>query len=171
LPANPSRKWGEPWFWPYDFSLSDGQVAYIDGIGFLVTGPHQGVTAFGKPYSYWEMTNQQEFLFYDGGGDWTQRVYAGHIILRYDAAASRLQTYSNVKRTEFFQGNPTNNTVQYIVQLIAADSFPKGNVRVNIETYLNTENWVEDSTEGDNAVYSQQIDITSRMHPSIELFR
>ena len=133
-PADPSRKWGEPWFLPYDFSLSDGQISYIDGIEFLATGPHQGVTAFGIPYSYWEMTNQQEFLFWDGGGDWTQRVSAGHIILRYDAGISRLQTYSDVKRSDFFQGNPTNDTVQYVTQLTAASSFSNGNSRVDIDT-------------------------------------
>jgi hypothetical protein len=63
-------------------------------------------------------------LYWDGGGDWKQYVYPGDIVLRYDAGDTRLELYSNDLQHDFYQGDPTSDTVQYIINLTAANSFP-----------------------------------------------
>jgi len=120
---NPDWKWYNPWFLSYNYVPAHNQTAYFGGQPFSVTGPYDGVTAFGKPYSYWQVVNQQAFLYHDNGGEWTQQVLPGDAVLRYDAGPSRLQTYSDIRRTFFYNGEVTEYTVRYIEQLTAAGSF------------------------------------------------
>jgi hypothetical protein len=124
VPPDPSWKWGYDMLLPYDVDLSEGQMVLIDNQAFDVSGPIAGHTAFGQPVQYWQLVNSQEFLYWDGGGDWTQRVHAGDITLWYDAGATRLLIMSNVLRRYYYQGKPENDTIQYIQYLTYANSFP-----------------------------------------------
>jgi hypothetical protein len=124
IPPDPSWKWGDPWFLPYNVQYSNGQTVLIYNQAFIVTGPLSGYTAFGAPVQYWELVNRDQFLIWDGGGDWKEYVYPGEAILRYDAGNTRLEIYSNVLRHFYYQGNPTSDTVQYIINLTASNSFP-----------------------------------------------
>ncbi len=116
-------KWYNPWFLSYNYVPDLNQPAYIDGQPFTVTGPHAGTTAFGKSYTYWKFVNQQAFLYHDSGGPWKQWVLPGHAVLRYDAGSTRLRTYSDVRRTYFYEGEITPYTIRYVDQLTAASSF------------------------------------------------
>lgn len=124
VPDDPSWKWGHPWKLDYGLQLTNGQTVSIDGQAFTVSGPHQGYTTYGKTISYWEFVNQKKFLFWDGGGDWQQYVHPGDIVLRYDAGNSKLLIYYSVLRREYYQGDITSDTVQYIDNLTAATSLP-----------------------------------------------
>lgn len=117
-------KWGNPWIMPYDWHFQDGQTVSVGGQAFIVSGPYAGTTEWGQSVRFWQLVNRDLFLFWDGGGDWTQYVFPGHIVLRYDAGQSRLQLYRNVFRTYFYQGTQTVDTVQYIDYLTYASSFP-----------------------------------------------
>ncbi|RMG27204.1 MAG: hypothetical protein D6732_20420 [Methanobacteriota archaeon] len=133
IPGDPSWKWEAPWILPYDWRLENGSVISIDGQAFRVSGPHSGYTAFGKPIEYWMLVNDDKFLYWDGGGDWTQYVHAGDITLWYDAANSRLLIYRDILRREYYQGELTSDTVQYITNLTSANSFPDGNLRMSMD--------------------------------------
>lgn len=124
VPPDPSWKWGEPWIMASILQFQNGQTVNIDSQAFLVSGPFSGYTAFGVPVQYWELVNKNQFLYWDGGGDWKQYVYPGDIILRYDAGNTRLELYSNILRRGYYKGDPTSDTVQYIINLTAANSFP-----------------------------------------------
>lgn len=126
IPPDPTWKWGENWILPYNIQYQNGQTVYIDSQEFFVSGPFTGYTSFGAPVQYWEFVNKNQFLFWDGGGDLKEYVYAGDITLRYDAGNTRLEIYSNILRHVFYQGSPTLNTVHYIVNLTAGNSFPGG---------------------------------------------
>lgn len=124
IPDDPSWKWGASWKLAYDATFTDGSTIMIDGQKFTVSGPTSGYTIYGKPISYWEFVNQDKFLFYDGGSDWTQYVKPGKAILRYDAGSSGLLIYDNITRQYYYQGDETNDTVQYISNVSAANSLP-----------------------------------------------
>ncbi len=130
VPSDPSWKWGHFSLLPYDIHFYDGQVVLIDGQKFHVSGPLSGYTAFGKPVEYWQLVNSEGFLYWDGGGDWTQRVHPGDVTLWYDAGATRLLLKSDVLRRFYYRGTLYNETVQYIQNLTYANSFPgMGNPR------------------------------------------
>lgn len=122
--SDPSWKWGDPFMLRSDHVLVNGQVTYINGQAFDVTGPFQGYTAFGKSIGYWQLVNRDRFLFWDGGDAWTQYVHPGEVVLRYDAGNTGLKIYSNIKRHYYYNGNLTSDTVQYIDQLTSANSIP-----------------------------------------------
>ena len=123
VPDDPSRKWAEDWVLAYGLQFSNGQTVSIDGKRFLVTGPHDGYTAFGEAVQYWEFVNRDKFVFHDNGGDWKEYVHAGDITLRYDAGNTRLLLHYNVLRRYYYRGNLTSNTVQYIDNLTSSSSF------------------------------------------------
>ena len=116
-PADPAWKWGAPVQMPLDWSLQPGGTFVIDGQLFGVSGPHDGYTAFGVPYRYWELVNVAPILMRSGSNGWAQVVEPGEAILRYDAGHRRIRTYSSVRRTYYHYGQRTSDTVQYIEQL------------------------------------------------------
>jgi len=124
LPPDPSWKWGKYWILPYGVSLSNGATVLIDGQPFIVSGPYDGYTAFGKPVRYWELVNRDKFLFWDGG-DWQQYVHPSDITLRYDAGSTRLLLYSDVLRHYYYCGEPTSDTVQWIEVLTSTNAWPE----------------------------------------------
>ena len=111
---DPSWKWGESYRLGYDSQFQSGTTVLLGGQKFTVTGPIEGFTSFGKPIKYWQFVNQEKFLIWDGGGDWTQYVHPGDITLRYDAGSSRLMLYDSFLRRYYYQGSITTDTVQYI---------------------------------------------------------
>jgi hypothetical protein len=121
-PADPAWKWRNPWILPYDWQFAAGQVLSVDGQTFLVSGPHTGEAAFGRPVQYWELVNTTTFVFWDGGGDWQQLVGPGDITLCYDAGPTRLLLHRDVLRTYSYQGQPTAYTVQYVEDLTATNA-------------------------------------------------
>lgn len=126
-PDDPSWKWGYYWILPNDVMFFNGQTAIIDGQAFIVSGPHSGYTAFGIPVQYWRLVNRDRFLFWDGGGSWTQYVHAGDITLHYDAGNTRLLLHNNTLRREYYNGQISGDTVQYITNLTSANSFAINN--------------------------------------------
>jgi hypothetical protein len=124
IPEDPSWKWNYSVILPYRYQFSNGQTIYIDNQAFIVSGPISGYTGFGAPVQYWELVNRDQYLYWDGGSDWTQYIHPGEAVLRYDAGNTRILIYSNIRRYYFYQGNLTSDTVQYIDQLTAANSFP-----------------------------------------------
>lgn len=122
-PSDPSWKWGHPWILPYDWQFHDGQTFSIDGQAFTVSGPHSGYTAFGQAVQYWQLVNRDKFLYWDGGGDWKQYVHAGDITLWYDAGNTRLLLHCDVLRRDYYKGQQTNDTVQYIDNLTSTNAF------------------------------------------------
>jgi hypothetical protein len=124
VPTDPALKWGEPWVLPYSLQLHHGQIVTIDDQDFLVSGPFTGLTVFGASVRYWEFVNQQRFLFWDGGGDLTQYVEIEGVVLWYDAGNTRLELSSDILRHVYYQGNLTADTIQYTINLTAANSFP-----------------------------------------------
>jgi len=122
-PADPSWKWGYPWIVPYDVQFSDGQTVFVDGQAFAVSGPHSGYTAFGQPVQYWLLVNKDKFLFWDGGGDWTQYVHQGDVTLWYDAGHTRLLLHDDVLRRYYHKEQQTSDTVQYIINLTSSNAF------------------------------------------------
>ena len=122
-PGDPSWKWGYPWMSGYNTQFSPGQIAVIDGQPFTVTGPIAGYTAFGKPVQYWQLVNKNNFLYWDGGGDWKQYCHPGDVILQYDAGETKLLLHSSVMRRDYYKGGLTSDSVQYIENLTAANSF------------------------------------------------
>lgn len=122
VPDDPSWKWGSDWKLSYSAQFQNGQTVQIGGQEFLVTGPHDGVTTFGKSIKYWQFVNKSKFLFHDDGSVWTQYVHPGDAVLRYDAGATRLRIYRSVKRTYYYKGGATSDTVQYIDQLSSSTS-------------------------------------------------
>jgi hypothetical protein len=127
IPDDPSYKWNYPAILPYDWQLSDGQTFSIEGQVFNVSGPHSGYTAFGKQVFYWELVNRDKFLYWDGGGDWTQYIHPGDITIKYDTGNTRVYFYSNILRRIYFQGQFYGDTIQYIKNLMSANSFPTSN--------------------------------------------
>jgi len=124
VPDDPAWKWGYPWILPYDWQFSNGQTVSIDGQAFTVSGPHSGYTAFGKLVQYWKLVNKNKFLFWDGGGSWKQYVHPGDITLHYESGNTRLLLYSDILRRDYYNGQITSNTVQYVENLTSANSFP-----------------------------------------------
>lgn len=88
-----------------------------------MSGPHAGYTAFGRAVQYWKLANRDKFLYRDGGGDYKQYVHAGDVTLWYDAGNTRLLLYCNVLRREYYKGNLTSDTVQYIYNLTSSNAF------------------------------------------------
>jgi hypothetical protein len=123
-PADPSWKWGYPWALPYEWAFTDGDTFRIWGQRFKVTGPHWGYTAFGRAVHYWKLVNKDRFLFWDGGGSWRQYVRKGDAVLHYDAGNTRLLLHDDILRTFYYEGDRTNETVQYIANLTSASAFP-----------------------------------------------
>jgi len=126
VPSDPSWKWGYPWILPYDWQFSNGQVFWLGGQAFTVSGPHSGYTAWGQAIQYWQLVNRDKFLYWDGGGDWKQYVHSGDITLRYDAGSTRLLLHDDILRRYYYKGQQTSDTVQYIINLTEANAFPSG---------------------------------------------
>jgi hypothetical protein len=124
VPDDPSWKWGASWKLAYDATFTNGSTIQIDGQKFIVKGPTPGTTSYGKPITYWEFVNQNKILYYDDRSDWKQYINAGEAILRYDAGSSGLRIYRNIKRHFYYQGDDTGDSVQYILNLTAANSLP-----------------------------------------------
>jgi hypothetical protein len=122
-PDDPSWKWGNPWILPYDWSLSNGQTFWVDSQAFLVSGPHSGYTSFGVAVQYWKLVNRDKFLYLDIG-DTKQYVHPGDITLWYDAGITRLELHGDILRREYYKGNLTSDTVQYIYNLTSCTDFP-----------------------------------------------
>lgn len=133
VPGDPAWKWGNPWILPYDWQFFNGQTVSIDGQAFIVSGPYSGYTAFGKLVQYWKLVNRDKFLFWNGGGSWTQYIHPGDITLHYEAGKTRLLLYSNILRRYYYNGQITSDTVQYVENLTSANSFPSVSVTI-IET-------------------------------------
>jgi hypothetical protein len=123
VPDDPSWKWGASWKLAYESAFTNGSTVQIGGQNFTVSGPKSGTTTYGKSIAYWEFMNQDQFLIYENG-DAKQYVRPGEAILRYDAGASRLQVYSNVTRHFYYQGEDIGESVQYVINLTAANSLP-----------------------------------------------
>jgi hypothetical protein len=128
VPPNPDWKWGYPWILPYAVQFGSNQTWLVGGKAFTVTGPHSGFTAFGKAIQFWKLMNRDKFLFWDGGADWTQYVHPGDITLHYEAGRSRLILHTDIRRTYYYQGSQTVDTVQYIVNLTSTNAFSTGQV-------------------------------------------
>jgi hypothetical protein len=122
-PSDPAWKWGSYWILPFDYQLINGQTTYIDGQPFRVYGPYPDVS--GIPY--WVLINESTFLFWDGGGDWTQYVHPGDITLYYYANQSRLRLHRNVFRRYYYKGGLTSYSVQYISSLTSTNAFSGAN--------------------------------------------
>jgi len=122
-PLDPAWKFHEDWILPYSVQLVDGGTYIIENEVFLVSGPHSGTNAFGRPAQYWELVNRDKFLYWIGSGGWKNYVHPGDIVLRYDAGNTRLELYSSILRRYYFQGNLTSNTAQYVVDLTSANSY------------------------------------------------
>jgi hypothetical protein len=123
VPSDPSWKWGNPWMLPYDWRFHDGQTFSLDGQAFAVSGPHAGYTAFGQAVQYWKLINKDRFLVWDGGGDWKAYVLAGDATLHYHTGPTRLLLHRDVRRTGYYKGDRTNETVHYITNLTSANVF------------------------------------------------
>jgi hypothetical protein len=123
VPSDPSWKWGNPWILPYEWSFHNGQTFSLFGQDFLVSGPHTGYTAFGQAVQYWKLVNKDRFLHWDGGGDWKAYVRAGDATLHYHAGSTRLLLHRDLRRTGYYKGDRTNETVQYITNLTSANVF------------------------------------------------
>jgi hypothetical protein len=121
-PDDPDWKWSPYWFLPYNLKLSNNITVRVDNQPFTVTGPHTGVTSWGRTIQYWQFVNQQKFLIYDDGAGAKQYVNKGEAILRFDAGSSRLRLYDDIKRYLYVQGYTF--TVQYIMTLTQATSIP-----------------------------------------------
>jgi hypothetical protein len=119
-------KFADPWIMPTSWHPFRTQSFPIDGHPFIVTGPHQGYTAFGKQVEYWKMTNRESILFWDASGAHQQYLHPGDLILHYDTGPSRLMLYRNVTRSVYEDGRYLG-TIQYITQLTAANTFPSTN--------------------------------------------
>ena len=109
---DPAWKWGYFWILPAGTALANGQRLTIDGQSFDVSGPHTFLTGYGEEAAFWRLRNRDRFLFFDGGGQWTQYVEAGDVILFYDVANGML-LYDNIKRTFYKDDASTSDYVQY----------------------------------------------------------
>jgi hypothetical protein len=119
---DPSWKWGASFKLSYNSQFQSGATVSIGGQKFTVTGPFDSYTTYGKPIKYWQFVNQEKFLIWDGGSDWTQYVHPGDITLRFDAGGSALKIYENIIRRGYYKGTIEADTVQYIEQLSSATS-------------------------------------------------
>lgn len=119
-----SVPWTYPWIRGYDTQYVDGATVEIDRKPFTVTGPHQGLTAYGAPITYWQFVNQTTITFYYNYSGLNQYILPGDAVLRYDAGPSHLLIYDDVKRTFYDYGVATGDTVRYITQLSSASSLP-----------------------------------------------
>ncbi len=124
--VDPAWKWGFPLILPFDWRWQNGQTVSIDGQAFVVSGPFPNYV-LGQAIQCWKLTNRDKFLYGDWG-DTKQYVNPGDVILEYDAGPSRLNTRSDILRREYYKGNLTQDTVQYIEQLTAASSFSAASV-------------------------------------------
>ena len=124
VPGDPAWKWGTYWVMPYDVTFQSGQIMIIGGQAFDVSGPHSGYTTFGKAVQYWRLVNRDAILYWDGGIDWQLYVRPGDLTLWYDAGNTRLLLHEDIVRTDYYLGDPTPYTVQYITNLTASNSFP-----------------------------------------------
>jgi hypothetical protein len=131
-PGDPSWKWGYPWFLSYTLQLSNNKTISLDNQPFTVTGPFVGTTSWGHSIQYWQFVNQKKFLLWSDGGDWTQYIYAGEAIFRFDAGTSRLLLYSNVKRHIYYKGKFQQDTIQYIDNLSYSTSIPGSPISSNM---------------------------------------
>ncbi|MEJ2710534.1 MAG: IPT/TIG domain-containing protein [Anaerolineales bacterium] len=123
LPDDPNLKWEYSWKLDYDATFTDGSTVQINGQNFTVRGPKAGTTSYGKPISYWEFVNQNQILYYDLG-DLKQYIQPGQAILRYDAGSSRLLLHEDVTRRLYYLGEDLGESVQYVVDVTAANSLP-----------------------------------------------
>lgn len=121
--GDPAWKWSYSWKLGYGSQFASGETVTIDGQKFTVTGPHSGLTTYGKSIKYWQFVNQNKILYYEDP-DEIQYVHPGEAILRYDAGGSGLLLYSSIKRTWYEGGAATSDTVQYIKQLTSSTSLP-----------------------------------------------
>ena len=124
---NPDWKW-DYWDWilPRSAMLSNGAIYMVSGQPFIVSGPFDKYTAFGRAVRYWRLANQNKFLLWDNGGDWTIYAHPNEIILQYDAGETRLLLYYNELRHYYYQGNLVDDTVQWIDDLTATNAWPSG---------------------------------------------
>jgi hypothetical protein len=121
---DPDWKWHWYGILPYDEQIHDGQIVHVGGQPFRVSGPLQGYTSFGRRVSYWRLVNTRRFLFWDGGGDWRQYVHEGDATLWYDAGNTKLLLSKDVLRHNYYRNSLNGGTVQYIIKLAYASSFP-----------------------------------------------
>lgn len=139
--GDPAWKWGYSFILLNNSNFSNGETVTIGGQKFTVTGPHAGVTSWGRSIAYWEFVNQNKFLYYDAGGYWTQYVHKGDVVLRYEAGNSQLLLYDTVLRNTYYEGELTPYTVQYSSKLSSANSIP------NSPPFLTFNNEIEDSSK------------------------
>lgn len=122
-PPDPSWKWENPWLMPSNWSFENNQSVDIGGQQFRVTGPHISVTSFGFSVNYWKLSNENEFLFWDDGGSWTQMVHSGEIDLWYDID-TRLMLHRDITRILYYEDKETSFTVQNFINLSSSNVFP-----------------------------------------------
>jgi hypothetical protein len=121
--SDPAWKFSNPLIMPLSWSPIAGQPFPISGNIFNVSGPFQGITAFGRPITYWRFVNRDRLLYWDEGGEWKQYVNAGELILHYDAGATRLIIYENILRSYYLREDQTTYFVQYITKLTESNAF------------------------------------------------
>jgi len=138
--GDPAWQWGNPNVLLNNSNYSNGETVTINGQKFTVTGPHSGVTTWGRSIAYWGFVNQNKFLYWAPGGDWTQYVHKGDVVLRYEAGNSQLLLYETVLRHYYYQGELTPYTVQYSSKLTSANSIP------NSPPFLTVNNEIEDTS-------------------------
>lgn len=125
MPPDPDWKWvGADFVLPYSVSMSNGATAMINGQPFIVSGPYDGYTAFGKAVQYWQLTNRDKFLLWDNGGDWKLYVHPGEITIQYDAGSTRLLLYYSELRRLYYRGSLTSDTIQWIDILTSTNAWP-----------------------------------------------
>lgn len=119
------HKWGYPWILPYAVTLTHNVPMLIDNQVFLVTGPHNGTTAFGIPMRYWRLTNRDRFLYWDDGLGTQEFVEPGDIEIWYDSGRSRLlMRYSEVRRI-YRAGKNSGDVMRYTLNLTESNSLPQ----------------------------------------------
>lgn len=116
-PKDPAWKWSNPLFMPESWHMFDGAEVFVGGQPFRVAGPLRGDSGLGAQRRYWQLTNTQQFLYFEEAGFDLQYALPGDVVLRYDADGRWIQTYESVKRTFFANGRPTGETVQFVFQL------------------------------------------------------
>lgn len=143
-PGDPAWKWGYSLILGYYSQFVNGETVTIDGQNFTVTGPHSGVTVWGRSIQYWKFVNQNNILYWDGGGDWKQYVHPGDVVLHYDAGNSRLLLFSSILRHYYYQGAVTSDTVQYVDNLTSSNSLPNS---LLLYTFIDFQKEIFDNSE------------------------
>lgn len=124
--SDPMWKFAYPWVMPAGWMPQSGEALEIDGEPFSVTGPIDGVTAFGKPIRYWRMENNETILYLDDNSGWNQQVRPGDMELHFDAGESRLLLFSDVLRSVYHNGSTTAYSIRYISMLTGSNAFRIG---------------------------------------------